>query len=307
MEANERRIQFKCLGTTVKIILVSGGERGEGTAEELKKLFFKYEKRLSRFKEDSEVSELNRNLGEWVDVSGLLEHLARRSLFFYQESAGSFDPRTVTVLRKIGYDRDFKKVNRGKLPDEGDREIFLGNLREDLQIGKGKLKLNREMDFTGIAKGYIVDQAAQFLKKRGRSNFLVEAGGDIFASGKNKQGNPWHISIEGYPEDRLILAVSGKGIATTGISRKRWRIGNKEVHHLISVQDPGKFNFEIVSVTALASSSEAADAWAKILFLMGREKGMETAEQRNIPALFLDNRGNITHSSKLKPFMVKNK
>ena len=58
------------------------------------------------------------------------------------------------------------------------------------------------MDFSGIAKGYITDEAAAYSKKRGWKNFLVDSGGDIYAAGQNHRRERWRIAIEGVPEKK---------------------------------------------------------------------------------------------------------
>ena len=108
------------------------------------------------------------------------------------------------------------------------------------------------MDFSGIAKGYIVDQAAEFLKKRGWKNFLVDAGGDMMISGRNSEGEKWRIAVEGVPEEKLMLEISGKGIATSGISRKKWQINGKKFHHLVNPKDPNNFSYELRTVSVIA-------------------------------------------------------
>ena len=48
----------------------------------------------------------------------------------------------------------------------------------------------------GIAKGYIVDRAADLLKKAGIQAFLVQAGGDLYGAGRKPDGSPWISGIQ---------------------------------------------------------------------------------------------------------------
>src|SRR6185369_495289 len=48
----------------------------------------------------------------------------------------------------------------------------------------------------GIAKGYIVDRAADVLKKAGIQAFLVQAGGDLYGAGRKPDGSPWVSGIQ---------------------------------------------------------------------------------------------------------------
>ena len=77
------------------------------------------------------------------------------------------------------------------------------------------------------------------------------------------------------------------------------------MHHLIDLKNPDKFSFELKSVTVVAKNSEAADGWAKVLFILGKEKGIRFAEEKKIAALFLDKKRNVTYTKKLKPFLLK--
>lgn len=307
MKRTGKKIQFKCLGTTIKIILVGTSSRDqkklEDAGQKLKECFYSYQDRLSRFEKSSEICAINQNLGKWISVSPEIKHLVNKSLEFYRASNGIFDPRVIGILEKLGYDRDFSAVESGTFADEKDKEDISCDLKEDLEIKEGNIRAKKRVDFTGLAKGYIVDQATKLVRQSGIENFLIDAGGDMFAKGKNKLQNHWHIAVEGYPEEKLMLVLCDGGIATTGISRKRWLIGDVEVHHLINAKDPSKFDFDLKSVTVVSSDSETADGWAKILFILGRERGIELAEERNVAALFLDKKRNIKFSKEMKPYL----
>jgi thiamine biosynthesis lipoprotein len=162
------------------------------------------------------------------------------------------------------------------------------------------------MDFSGIAKGYIVDQAAKFLKDNGWKNFLVDAGGDMNISGTNDEEKKWRIAVEGVPEEKLMLEISGKGIATSGISRKKWQIKGKKFHHLVNPNDPNNFSYEMRTVSVIAQNTENADGRAKTLVLMGKEKGLEFAKENKIAAIFLDYKGNIFVSPEAKKYVYPN-
>jgi thiamine biosynthesis lipoprotein len=47
------------------------------------------------------------------------------------------------------------------------------------------------MTLDGITKGYIVDEGGGVLKQHGLGDVLVEAGGDLLASGQKEPHTPW--------------------------------------------------------------------------------------------------------------------
>ncbi|HLM84372.1 MAG TPA: FAD:protein FMN transferase [Candidatus Bathyarchaeia archaeon] len=289
--------KFRALGTDIFVrIVFDSAEKKEVAQDDLKKtkeIFFEKEKIFSRFDSESELSRLNKNLGVWQKASPDILYLAGRAAYYNGISGELYDPRVIKVLEQIGYDKDFKGKEFSNVDLPPVFSPFETALKNDLKNGNGKIKFLRRMDFSGIAKGYIVDRAAEFLKKRGWKNFLVDAGGDMNISGLNENGEKWRIAVEGVPEEKLMLQISQRGIATSGISRKKWQIQGIKFHHLVNPKDPNNFSYELRTVSVIAKTTENADGLAKTLVLMGREKGLRFAKENKIAAVFLDYTGNI--------------
>ena len=115
----------------------------------------------------------------------------------------------------------------------------------------------------------------------------------MFTAGENTNGEKWRIAIEGIPEKKLMLNISNRGIATSGISRKKWQIGGKKFHHLINPKNPNYFSYEMRTVSVIEKIRKMPMAGPKFWFLLGKEKGMEFAKKNKIAAIFLDYKGNI--------------
>lgn len=291
------------MGTDVSAEIIDGGQSAEKAAERIKEIFAENEKIFSRFRKDSELSKINDNVGKEITISLKMHEVLELCLKFYDLSGGYFDPRIIGNLEKIGYDKDFSQNNLN-LTDARDihLEKIAGGLKEDLILNAEKRTViaKKRMDTTGIAKGYTVDEAARYLQEAGFKNFIMDAGGDMYAAGRDSGGEEWTVSVEGADENKILLKLSDAGIATSGISRKRWDIGDKKFHHLINPKDPEKFSFDIKTVTVISEKTVEADGRAKVLVLMGKEKGLAFANQNDLKALFLDYRGNIYLSEKIK-------
>lgn len=296
--------EFRALGTEIKIFLVIDREKttedAKNISEEIKGIYQEKEKILSRFSEKSELSKLNSNLAIFENVSRDILHLAQKSLEYYEESEGRFDPRILEILENIGYEKNFKDNVFSKKEFKKDKIFPKNKLADDLKIKENQVYFGRRMDFSGIAKGYITDLVSQYLENSGWQNFLVDSGGDIFAKGKNEQKEKWGIEVEGISQEKIVLNLENSAVATSGITRKKWEVGGKKFHHLIDPKKPYNFSFDLKSVTVTAEICERADVFAKVLYLMGREKGIEYANQKKISAIFLDYRGNIYLSEKMK-------
>jgi len=295
-------LQFRALGTDVGLIISCEEEKiilAEKTLERAKEIYFEQEKVFSRFDAKSELSYFNNYLGKFQKASADFLFVAEKCLQFYQESAGIFDPRIIETLEAIGYRDDFQQkkfvANLEKIKN------ISGELADDLKIKEGEVFFGQRMDFSGIAKGYITDKISDFLEKTGFKNFLVNSGGDIFAKGLDEKGEKWKISLEGILEEKILLEISDEAVATSGITRRKWKIGEKKFHHLINPKNPKEFNFAWQSVTVISKTAVEADVWAKILFLAGREN----EKSQEIKNLFLDYKGSLIISEKIKENLVK--
>lgn len=299
--------RFRAMGTEVNIDIVLDREEkrkeAEETIQKARSIFAEQEKIFSRFDPESELSRINQNVGKEMTISKPMKEMLRLCLKFNKLMAGYFDPRVLDNLEKIGYDRDFQKNDLNSQEEEiPSLDVFSHNLDEELKINytKNTVLISRRMDTTGIAKGYTVDKVAEYLQSEGWQHFWVDAGGDMFALGKRENNYSWLVGVEGLENDAVRIKLENEGLATSGISRKRWTRGNQKVHHLINPLSPDEFSHDLKTVTVVAEKTVEADGRAKSLFLMGREKGLEFANKNNIKCLFLDYKNNIYVSEKFK-------
>lgn len=301
---------FGAMGTTVSVEIVLeekiSKEKAEKAIGRVREIFSENEKIFSRFDPESELSKINKNIGKEMRVSTKMLEVLGLCLKFHEICEGYFDPRVIENLEKIGYDRDFGSVDFSGRNASPKLEKIKSRLAEDLRINfpKQTVLARKRIDTTGIAKGYTVDEAAEFLRKEGFENFVVDAGGDMFAEGLDENQEKWKIGIEGLEDERIMLQLSGEGIATSGISQKRWAAGGKKYHHLINPKDPEKFSHNIKTVTVVEKKTVEADGRAKVLVLMGKEKGLKFANENKMKALFLDYRGNVYLSEGIKDYVI---
>lgn len=311
---NFRKVEsaFSAMGTDVSVEIIAGTgeiEKAEAAIKQVKGIFAKNEKTFSRFRGDSELSLLNKHLGRETAVSPEMQAVLELCLKFYRLSEGYFDPRIIGNLERSGYDKDFRRSDLNQ-PEAAEIKLekIQGELKNDLVLNSEKATalIKRRIDTTGIAKGYTVDEAAEYLIRAGFKNFLVDAGGDMYAAGGAAGNSDWKIGIEGLDDSRIMLRLKDEGIATSGISRKHWTVGAKKFHHLVNPKDPGNFSFDIKTVTVIENKTVEADGRAKVLVLLGKEKGLEFANKNKLKALFLDYRGNVYLSAAIKYRVIKN-
>jgi len=149
------------------------------------------------------------------------------------------------------------------------------------------------LDFSGVAKGFAVDHAADGLKALGLSNFLLEIGGELKAVGHRPGGRHWQVLVETRLNAGPRVELGGMAIATSG---DRWQFrthGDRRWSHTIDPRTGEPVSSAIASVTVLHPECMHADAIATMLTVLGPDEGWDFAERHRIAALFVCRRDGL--------------
>lgn len=232
-------------------------------------------KQYTRFNEDSELSNLNRNSGNWTKISAEFFELIEYMLNLAKETDGCFDPTIIDFLETYGYDKnyDFSKLDNPKLDDMVENMAKTRPSFKDIELDRKNLKVKlvkgQRIDLGGVGKGYAIDCAFDELKKVS-DNFLIDAGGDIRASGKNEKGEVWKVALKNKKEDVVedigFIELNNESVASSG----SWARKVKQFHHLINPKT-GLPENKYTTVYVVAPKGIDADAWGTALFVGGEE------------------------------------
>lgn len=301
------RYSFVSLGTDIELqIVTSDGHKLFECGkyfQEVEKKYLQTMQTFSRFDDKSELSQLNNSLDEFHECSSWMQVVALRALEYYKDTKGIFDPRIIDTLEGAGYDKDFKQISLKNVDPQRGLNNFQTSLQDDLIIEGTRILFKKRMDFSGLVKGFITDEVARYLESEGFENFLIDSGGDLFAKGGDFLEEKWYVSLEGVSEEKMMLGISKDGIATSGITRRKWEAQGKRFHHIINPQKPQEFAFDLKSVTVVASSTEQADVWAKVLFLKGENEGKKYAQEHELKCIFLNYKNIAWISDELKKIL----
>jgi thiamine biosynthesis lipoprotein len=146
------------------------------------------------------------------------------------------------------------------------------------------------IDFGGIGKGYAVDVASQRLSDT--RDFLIDAGGDIFASGSGPGGDGWPIGIADPANgaDLDVVVLRDQAIATSTTAQRRWKRGDRWRSHIIDPRTGASTGSEVVSASVIAGTATEADVYAKCALMLGAGDGRRFLETNRAQGLLvLDN------------------
>jgi len=235
------------------------------------------EKRFTRFSEYSELSQLNRSAGTWFRASKEMFDLISQAFTLHQQTHGLFDPAVLDALELAGYDRSIEEVRRHGTPVAMlSRSVWQMPYRlSDIDLDPDQhsiwLPVGMRLDLGGIAKGWIAERAAVLLSAS-TTACAVDAGGDAFLIGLPAGENSWRLSLENPrdPDQELAILKLGPGaVATSAITKRRWRQGDQTRHHLIDPRTRRPAETDWVSVTAIAPHATVAEVFAKTLLIGG--------------------------------------
>ncbi len=239
---------------------------------------------LSEWRGDSDVGKINLSPDQWVTVGPEAFAVIARGLEAGRASQGAFDItfQAMSEVWKFGSAADAEPRVPSKAEIE-QRRRFVDYRRVELDAPAQRVRIpkGQKLGLGGIAKGYIVDRAADVLKKRGIQAFLVQAGGDLYGAGRKPDGSPW---VSGIQDPRAAggvffatIELTDHAFSTAGDYARSYVVGEHRYHHII---DPhtGYPATACRSVTVWADDAITADAIDDAVFILGPERGLELAE-----------------------------
>lgn len=291
------------MGTDV-ILAASGDDPGLiTTGFSLARDFIRQsEVRFTRFTETSELAQLNRSAGEWFHASADMFQVIEAALQLAEDTDGLFNPAVLPALMAAGYDRSFELIAESKLPavpHQVAEIIEFSTLQLDERSRSVLMPIGMQIDLGGIAKGWIVEQAAHQLAEYSDA-CAVSAGGDMFLVNTPRYEKGWEVGLENplAPEqDIALLHIPPGGLATSSTAKRQWHQDGRLQHHLIDPRTGEPAQTEWLSVTVWADTAVEAEVYAKALLIAGpRDADTILSKMNTIAYLAVDKKGWVVGS-----------
>lgn len=297
------------MNTAIRIRVISD----RGTVDVRQKIMAAYDmfhqvvKKYTRFNQTSQLAKLNKSHGQPYQISDEFYKLIQTMLNISQKTDGAFDPTVIDLLEMYGYGAknsfeqnlaDPKLLSKIKMymqkrPKISQIKLLPGNFVQ--------LAPKQRLDLGGIGKGFAMDLAINQLSEF--DNFIINAGGDIYAKGHNLQGQNWNVGLfrEQLPNkaikqnnllgsivlDKMALGASG------GWSRRV-----KIFHHLLNPKT-GLPQNKAAQTFVIAPSATLADVWATAIFI-GGPNYLKLLKHDSAEGMYVDHRGKIYQTAGFK-------
>ncbi len=285
---------FKALGSSCEVqIYASDFDYAQNIANHVTADVSRIERRYSRYREDSVLSNINRAAQEGGSIKVDEETLALLNYAdtCYQQSDGLFDI-TSGVLRDVW---DFKSM---VIPKQKDINKLLH------RIGWDKVKIDgstlgfampgMQLDFGGIGKEYAVDRAATICEQHGIRHGLVDLGGDIKIIGPHADGRPWSVGIRHPRRPGELMAsiqVFRGGIASSGDYERCIVLNGKRYSHILNPKTGWPVS-GLASITVIAEQCVIAGSVTTITMLKEKQ-GKRWVRELGLAYLWMDDKGRV--------------
>ena len=268
------------MGTSVNLTVVGEDlERCEAAVDATLERMARLESQLSRYIPDSHLSRLNAT-GEISDAPDSLLDLLDLAGRIHGLGDGAFDVTVQPVL-----DLHHRRLDTGlQLPSAGDVERALERVDQRSIVVEGRIvrvkRPGMAITLDGIGKGYIVDGGVAELRQRGFPDVLVEAGGDLVASGRKVSRDPWRIGIRHPravgPRLEARLEARDVALATSGDYMQPFTPDFTQ-HHIVDPRT-GYSSPELASCTVMAPTAAMADGLATLAMVLDSRRAIDLLE-----------------------------
>jgi thiamine biosynthesis lipoprotein len=263
----------------------------------------KYEGLFSRTIPTSDIARVNKAAGQPCKISPQTANLLQAAINYCEYSAGSFDitigsaiklwnfkagtvPNTAALSEAIKH-VDFHALNVFKRNDS-----WFAQLSDSAAM----------IDLGGIAKGWIADQLADYLRScTNIKGALINLGGNIVVTGQKPNNAPFNIGIKN-PFDlqtnigHVQLDCKNRkqlSMVTSGVYERSFEHNGQTFHHILNPKTGMPHQTNIQSATILCEKSIDAEGFSTTFLMLGPQNARKLAKSHPeiLQAYFVDNSG----------------
>jgi len=277
-DKKEAPLRGQAMGTSWSVTL--HGKQPSISITQISCVIEPIEAMASAWREESFLNRFNKSTSTApIPCPPEIVEMVRFAIDLHQKTDGAYDITVAPIVRALGFG---PKNDVPSSPQTyGSRHLTV----TDSTLQKAIPSL--QIDLNSIAKGYAVDQIADYLDAKGCSDYLIEFGGELRAAGKK-----WKIGIERTDPASIgtiaeVIELQNQSITTSGTYRHFK--DSPKTSHIIDPRTEAPVKHNCLAVSVISPTCMEADAWATALLVLGSEAGQKLARQCGIQAIFPKN------------------
>lgn len=250
---------------------------------------------FSNWRSDSIISRFNDTSStNWQSVPREVAEVVTFAQELSRETHGAFDVTISPLIDLWG----FGAHGRIKTPPSeqaiADARAHCGWQKLEVRLeppALRKTEASLQLNVSALVEGYACDDLVRRLRVQGIENFLLDIGGELYASGTKADGSKWQVGIQQPDAVRDMVATTmplqNQALATSGTYRQFFESDKKKYAHVLDGRTGRPVPHDCVSVSVTADSCFFADGWATALLSMNPEESRALADKHGIASFFL--------------------
>ena len=288
------------MGTSyqVQIVDMPGDIEAEDLAVDISGLLRQLDTEIfSTYASNSELSRFNRH---GINIPFVASSAMMEVLLMAQEisalSGGAFDVTVGPLVNLWGFGPDLAVFETVPAQSQIDGERARVGF-QFLQISPSTQEIWKTrdiyVDLSAIAKGYAVDQLAEYLDQAGIDNYFLEIGGELKIKGLKPGGESWVPAIEAPVEavSQVYQIFYSRGdniaIAGSGDYRNYFEEEGLRYSHEIDPRNGRPVTHELAAAYVIDESTARADALATTYMILGPDAAEDLASRQEQAVYFI--------------------
>ncbi len=259
------------------------------TVDATLKICTDYDRVFSKTVEKSDVYRLNHAEGAPVEVQPETAALLGLAVEIGAVSDGAFDASIAPASALWNFLADDPVLPDGDALSAAAAKVDYRNI--EIDGNTVTLRNGAEIDLGGIAKGYIADRVAEYMRSQGVTSACINMGGNVIVIGSKPDGNPWTVGVRdpnGTPEDSaVVLELSDAAVVTSGVYERGFDLDGVRYHHILDPETGWPVQNGLASVTIVGVRSDLCDALSTACFVLGEQRSVPLLRRYGVRAIFL--------------------
>jgi thiamine biosynthesis lipoprotein len=285
------KVSFRAMGTDCQLMYCADSRgRGKEFRDHAVEWVMDFERKYSRFREDSMISEINRNAGvSWMETDEELDSMLVLCDWFNWDTGGVFDPTSLPLARLWDYHGETPRVPSAA---EVERAKALVGWSK-VQRRKGGIFLpeaGMALDLGGIGKEYAVDRVFEMAQAAGFKDVMVDFGRDIRVGGESPNTGGWRIGLE-HPLDPgrcwTALLLSNRAVTTSGDYLRGFTAGGRYYGHILDPRTGYPTDNGCRACSVIAPTCTEAGIISTAALILGREGTLSLIGRHSLAAACL--------------------
>ncbi|MAH25695.1 MAG: hypothetical protein CMI19_01880 [Opitutae bacterium] len=271
-------LSFQAFGTSCKVkFSLTDNIDLKSISHEVISWVENFEGRYSRYFPASWLSTVNKSAGiEAVSLTAEDKLVLQAGSFAFFQSKQAVDPSCLPLTSLWQKAKASKQLPHDEEVSQAKELVNWQNV----QISGDEIYLPFQgmgLDFGGFGKEFAIDQVSEKLKNFNCKNFLVDFGGDIFASGFASQGMSWKVGIENpldVDQPAFVLNLTNMSLATSGNYRKYFDLKGNRYGHTIDNRTGYPTIHSELSASVISPSCLKSGIISTTCLMVGKQAGL---------------------------------